>query len=420
MLRFLRTMKILSFFLMLFISFSVFADTKETKPKTALSGFVRNDIIFDSRQNYEALDGTYTLLPKPQELDSNNEDIQAQSSVRMVNILSRLNVKVSGVTFLNADVFGMIEFDAAATSAEGGTNEMRFRHAYSKLTWENTSVILGTTWHPLFVEKCFPVVLNTNTGVPFQPFNRMPQLRITQQLGQSFSLLGAASYQAQYESNGPDGPSSKYQRQAMIPNLDVQISYSNKNVTAGAGYDYKIIKPYLSTTGTEGTFVSNETLSSNAYIAYIVAKASAFHVKAKFVFGENMHDQLLPGGYAAYEVDEKTGAEKFTNSSLITTFIQATYMKNAWNVSLMGGYLKNLGFENNPLSDYMYTRTPEVHQAWRVTTDVHYMVNRFRLSLEYEATTADYGTIDYNDRGLVKDAISVCNHRINFATTFFF
>ncbi|HPT30611.1 MAG TPA: hypothetical protein PLW67_02170, partial [Prolixibacteraceae bacterium] len=211
----------------------------EKKVNLSFSGFVKNDFIVDTRRNSEAVDGLYTLWPLKPQYDANGEDINAQPSARMFCISTRFATRLSGLELGKSKVGAYVELDFTGGDA---ANSVRFRHAYTTFTWPKTTILFGRTWHPTFIEKVFPGVMALNTGVPFQVFNRSEQLRLTHHITDKFDVMVAAVYQINYINFGPDGTSSRYQRDALIPNMHLQFQYYDAHWVAGAGVDWKLIQ----------------------------------------------------------------------------------------------------------------------------------------------------------------------------------
>ena len=112
---------------------------------------------------------------------------------------------------------------------------VRLRHAYLNLDWGKPSLLLGQTWHPLYGDVA-PQILNLNMGAPFQPFSRAPQIRFRYKAG-DIQLTGAAIWQSQYLSQGPDGKSQKYIKESCIPEIYIGADYKRSNWLVGAGIE---------------------------------------------------------------------------------------------------------------------------------------------------------------------------------------
>src|SRR6056297_143986 len=134
-----KRISIVSYILLLTIP--LFAqDANEKRVKFNLSGFVKSDIFFDSRQNVEALEGLLLIFPKDIDLDENGRDINKNSSLGIVDISSRVRGKITGPDVLGAKLTGLVEVDWTGIAGKSTTSRVRLRHAYSKLSWENTEI----------------------------------------------------------------------------------------------------------------------------------------------------------------------------------------------------------------------------------------------------------------------------------------
>ncbi|QZE12866.1 hypothetical protein K4L44_09725 [Halosquirtibacter laminarini] len=398
---------------------------KQTKPKVAIHGFIRTDFIGDSRQSVTALEGMYSVLPKKPELDANGEDINAQGSARELSLFSRLSFKITGPDVFNAKTSGLFEFDAIGSTGPAGTNNiLRFRHAYVKLDWTKSSLLVGRSWHPLFVTSTFPVVLNLNTGIPYQPFSRAPQIRFTQNLTDHLKLQATAVYQSQYSSVGPDGKSPKYQQNAAIPNMNFLLKTESKNFKAGLAYDLLVLQPNLYTEFNGNKYKSTDLIYSNRFMAYADLTSGNFEIKAKALYGQNMSDQTLGGGYAVSSVDENTGKITYTQSYNANGFVEMFYnFTPKLKMALFGGYMKNLEYDDNILQGEhqgVYAKYQDVDYSYRISPAVYYRVKNLQLATEYEYTVAAYGTFDYANKGKVQNSSTVANNRVTLSMAYFF
>jgi len=216
-----------------------------------LSGFVKNDFFWDTRQTVAAREGHFLLWPSPVELDNNGNDLNGKSSFNFLAIQSRLSIGISGPDAFGAKTSGLIEGDFFA-QANDNVNLIRLRHAIVKLNWEHLEIMAGQYWNPLFVTSCFPGTVSFNTGTPLQSFARNPQLRLTYQSG-GFSLLAAALSQRDFSNVGAQGATSSYLRNSAIPDMHFQVHFGTDNeeganILAGASGAYKTSVPRLTST----------------------------------------------------------------------------------------------------------------------------------------------------------------------------
>lgn len=374
--------------------------------KMDISGFIRNDFIFDSRRNVDACDHLFEIFPEKAIYDSNGEDINRQATAQFLNTFSRFGSRISGLQMGQARVSAYAEVDFTGGSL---TPALRLRHAYTQFEWERSSLLFGRYWHPAFIEKVYPSVLNENTGVPFQVFNRSPQLRFTHAFTNQLDVILAAIYQFDFSNSGPLGKTYHYQRDAVVPNLHAQIQFHNSHWVTGLAFDWKAIQPLTYTTGTQGTFKTSEKLSTIAAIAYIKYTGQNLEVKAKSMYGQNTCEHLLPGGYAVATVNPETGFQTYTPLNHMYNWINLTYGK-AWKAGLFAGYLKNLGTSKNPVGEF-YGFAVDADRMYRISGQLIYNYRNFMFGWEPGITAAAYGTIDYSDKGRIKDAEMVTNFR---------
>ena len=395
-------------FLLLLISVTSFSQGFFTSKniKVDLTGFVRNDFIFDTRRNLDACDRLLEFMPMAPDFDTNGEDINAQPSAQFLNTFTRFGTGLSGLEMGNAIIGAYVEVDFTGGAS---TNSLRFRHAYTKFVWPKTELLFGRTWHPSFIEKVYPSTLNENTGLPFQVFNRSPQLRLTHHLSDNVDFIAGAVYQFKYANSGPSGKSYQYQRDAVVPNLHAQLQYYNKNWVIGAALDWKSIQPRTYTTGTSGRFVTNEKLNTILAIAYFKYANNKFLVKGKSMYGQNVCESLLPSGYAVASVDASTGAETYTPFNHIYNWINFTYGAD-WKFGFFAGYLKNMGTSDEPVGP-LYGFATNVDMVYKISPQLIYSYKNFVFGWELSWTTAGYGENDYNDNAKVINSENVTNFR---------
>ncbi len=402
----------------------IFAQDKEEKKiKVEASGFIKSDVFFDSRQNVDALEGLLLIFPKDESFDENGKDINDKSSLGIVDISTRVRANISGPDVFGAKLTGLVEADWTGISGENSTSRFRLRHAYSKLNWEKTEILFGRKWHPMFVKDCYPSVMSLNTGIPFQPFNRSPMLQVSHQLG-DFKIIGAAISQSDYISSGPDGKSSKYIKNSNIPNLHLQLQYKPGNFLFGAAIDYKSIMPrtvtesYINIDPTyDSLFVTAEKVNSISYMGYFKYQKSKLTVKAKAIYGQNLSESIMPGGYGVSMLDSITGYEEYTLYNHLYTWANIIYGDKT-KFALFGGYTKNLGADDPIISD-TYGMALNLDYVYRITPTISHKIDNFLMAVELEYTVAAYGDIA-NKYGEFTKSHEVSNTRLMFTVFYFF
>jgi len=394
---------------LLFITFSTLLTAQELS-KLKFSGFVRNDFFYNSRQNYDGIDGTFQYYPKPIEKDLTGIDKNDVPQSEMISIASRLILDVIGNPIFGAKSYAKIEADFAGFGANNYV--LRIRHAYAKLNWEETELLVGQTWHPLF-GTVMPAIPSLNAGAPFQPFNRSPQIKLKHNLNASFSLTAAGMYQMQYLSYGPLGASNTYLKNALLPDLYLGAEYKTSNWTSGIGADIKTIKPAVK---------KITSMSAVAYTQYVHLK---LQFKAKALWGQNMSDLQMPWGYGISEIVD--GNANYTNFNMMSGWINAVY-GHKWQVGAFAGYSQNLG-TNKELLDvggkftaygtgFTTANQMMVDRLFRIAPHVSYNLSNIKIGAEFDVTTAEYGTLQNNGRVINPSMIN--NKRVVVSMCYFF
>ncbi len=410
-------MRIQLFILNIFVLFPIITlgaqdTTLIKKPKAEFSGFFRFDYWLDSRQNVEGLDGLLVLYPKPPVLDANGEDINAVPSLNGLAMGTRLRSTIEMPKIFNAKSKVFVEVDFTGTN--NTQVHIRFRHGYTRLTWDSgTELDVGLTWHPMFVTEVFPYVAALNTGSPFQSFNRSPQITIKQNLTPSLKVILSALTQSDYKGYGPDGYSTTYLRNGVVPNLHAQFQMNLNSIIAGLAVDFKSLKPKLYTTSlldSVSIYVTNERVNSLTSMAYLKIQGRMLTAKFKGMYGQNMGDHLMFGGYTVSSIDSLTGNEKYTPLNHLFLHANITYGKQAI-PGIFVGYAKNLGASDNVVGNVLYGRGYNVDYAYRIAPSFTYRNGNLSIMTELEYTFAATGINDNTNKAKVINAKNASNFR---------
>lgn len=408
------------FWVLFFASFLISYAEDAYVPSIDWHGYVKTDIIYDTRQVNAIREGHFHIMPLDEKLDSNGNDLNATPSFNILSIQTRLNGKIKGPEVSGIKTSGFIE-GAFFGSAEGNINTFRLRHAFVDLDWGTGVLRVGQFWHPMFIVQCFPDVVNFNTGVPFQPFSRNPQVRLTQKFG-DFSVSVTALSQRDFVSYGPawNGTSysstsgSQFLRNSSIPEIDLQLMYSSKNFLIGATGTYKTLRPEINS---PKGYINENTISSFATQGFMKLSFEPITIKLEGIYGQNLADLLLLGGYAAYDWDETTGITQYTNNNIISAWGEITFkVSDNLSLNVFSGYTKNLGFDENLKqigSNYaVFSRAPNADNVLRVSPYFRWDIGKVQIAGELEYTSVAYGKPNYvDDKGKVSDTHTVSNLR---------
>ncbi len=400
---------------------SVLRAQSESKPPVfgiSFSGYVRTDLLYDSRQTVNLREGHFLLFPKAPAPDKDGRDVNAAPSFHMLSIQTRLLGRITGPDAFGAKTSGLIEGEFFGM-ADSDINGFRLRHAYVKLNWAKTELLVGQFWHPMFVTESYPDVVSFNTGAPFQPFNRSPQVRLTQLVG-PLTFVATAAAQRDFVSNGPDGASSAYARNAALPEFNLRAQYAAKlesgsEMLLGLAGDLLTLKPRLATAA---GYRTDETLTSGAGMAYFKFRSSGLTFKAEAVYGGNLHHLTMLGGYAVREItDPDKGTESYASLNTVSAWGEIQTNGEAFQAGLFAGYSKNLG-AGTAVTAASYARGGNIDALLRIAPRVLINSGKLRLAAEIEYTSASDGPPDL--RGVVRNAAAVANLRVLGAVYYFF
>jgi hypothetical protein len=214
--------KLFLVFILIIPMVSAFAqEENEKKFGVQFTGFVKADIFFDTRQTVAVRQGHFLLYPAAPLFDTNGVDVNARPNFNMLTIQTRLRTNITGPDVLGAKLSGAIEGEFFGMS-NADINGFRLRHAFVKLDWKKSQLLIGQYWNPMFITKCFPGTVSFNTGAPFLPFARNPQINFLYRAGK-VNLYGTAYAQVDFVSNGPAGPSVNYLSNTAIPALNFKF-----------------------------------------------------------------------------------------------------------------------------------------------------------------------------------------------------
>jgi len=420
----------------LITSISALSQNAATEPAFGVkfSGFVRSDIFFDTRQTVSAREGAYLLWPERPRKDINGDDINEVSNLNMLAILTRLTASITGPDAFGAKTTGLIEADFFG-QANDNISLFRLRHAYVKVSWPTTNLMIGQYWNPLFVTDSYPGTVSVNTGTPYNSFARNPQIRLTQNAG-SFSFIAAALAQRDFTSYAsanalaPATATSTYLRNSSIPDFHLQIHFNHKSESGpsfffGSGIAYKTIVPRLSATVAPApSFVKvNESISGLTAIVFAKITTEDFTIKLHYRYGENLTDVLTPGGYGITGTGGPEGVERSYSPIMINSYwfdVQSNGAK--FQAGFFTGFLKNNGTKDrlSGTTNTLFGNSMDFDHMMRFSPRVVLIRNKLRFSLEAELSYANWGDGTYDLHGLPQNNETVSNKRFIFTSVYSF
>jgi len=367
------------------------------------SGFVRSDYWYDSRKIVSIREDIFLLLPSPVLADQQGNDINANGGFNYSAIFSRLTGTITGPDAFGAKTSGVLDADFSGVS-NADINGLRLRHAFGRLRWENTELLFGQFWHPMFVPKVFPNVISLNTGAPFQPFIRSPQIALTRFWG-NYNLQLAMISQRDHASDGPLGVRSDYMRNSLVPNIHLQLQFDNQQTIWGLAADFKRLRPRLVT---EANIQTAETIDNWSFMAYARHNSGNLTLRGKAIYGQNLFEHMMLGGYAVRSIDPITRFETYTPTNHLFVWGNLTYGRTV-QASIFAGFAQNFGTSHTNTGVF-FGRGHNIAYMYRIAPSISFVSNRVQIASELEYTVAAYGQPD--NHGIIADSEHVSNLRM--------
>ena len=402
------------------------AFAQEEKPAHfKLYGFIRNYMVADSRAVNAGTEDLYFYMPKGKDM-TNGFDANAGFNWRFVSLTTRLGLDVSGYKWGAMGVSGKVEADFYALS--GSTPILRLRQAFMKLTWDNSPVALtiGQAWHPMAADM--PHMNNLETGAPFNPFNRSPQLTMDLALGSGFSLTASLLYLNHYLPTGPAGKSKDYYKYGM-PEAYLGFTYKSSQFLAKVGVDAVNMRPYrtikdwrVQDSASPATIEVKSFLSTFSPFLFAQYTNGKFQLRAKSILAQAGEHMNLLSGYGVHSFNSD-GTITYTPMQDWASFVSFSYGKR-FQVMCMLGYMKQLGTTKDLADNQLWLNTAadtKIQRAFRATPTVAWNLGKFTVSLEYNLTAAEFGSGNRNARGMFTGSSEwILNHRFICMTKFNF
>lgn len=402
------------------------AFAQEEKPAHfKLYGFIRNYLSADSRAVNAGTEDLYFYMPKGHDM-KDGLDLNSGFNWRFVSLTTRLGVDVSGYKWGTMGVSGKVEADFYNLS--GSVPVLRLRQAFIKLTRDNIPVVLtlGQAWHPMAADM--PHMNNLETGAPFNPFNRSPQVTADIDLGSGVTLTASLLYLNHYLPTGPAGKTKDYYKYG-LPEAYLGVSYKSSKFLGRLGVDIVNMRPYRTLTdwrvqdaSSAKTIEVKSLLTTFSPFVFLQYTSGKFQLRAKSILAQAGEHMNLLSGYGVHAFNEN-GTIEYTPMQDWASFVSFSYGKK-FQVMGMLGYMKQLGTTQDLTDNNVWMNTSaDVHiqQAFRATPTVAWNLGKFTVSLEYNLTAAEFGSGARNARGMWDgDKEWILNHRFICMTKFNF
>lgn len=390
--------------------------------KAKFGGYLQYSSWWYSRQVVTAGEGYWFLFPQPKLYDVDCKDINARGDYNAGFLETRLRAEFYGPLVLGAESYAYIETDFFGSSVVA--NRLRIRHAFMKLTWKPSEILLGQYWNPIFEPKCYPLTLDFGAGTPNATFARNPQIRYRYAHNNKEFILVAAA-QLDTVNTGPVGANSIYLRNSRIPMLYVRGGYENDQVYVGFCVGYERLVPRLeSNTG----YKVNESINSAVALMFAKVIFDPMEIRQSIIYGQNANNLLLLGGFGVSRFNPATGQREYTNISTLNYWIDINITRKT-EPGIFIGIAKNLGARKNviqclvdpPTGDQestVYGLGLDINTLLRVAPRVRWHVLPVDFCAEIEYVRASYGCL--NNKAQVKNHDPVTGIRLLLTTYYYF
>ena len=436
---------------------------EETPAKVKLYGFIRNYMVFDTHEVSAGIQDLYFYMPKDSKMVDGVDQNQVPS-FRMLALTTRLGVNVDGYRIGELKANGTVEADFYCMS--GSMAAFRLRQAYVGLLWDNLVlgdllVNVGQTWHPMAAD--FPHITNLETGAPFNPVNRSPQVMFHWTVGK-FTWTGGFLYPMQFLPVGPiystdpvwnsslgkyepkttysTTKSAEFNKYGMIPEVYVGVALKSGGFLGKVGANFFSSMPRWQAPAItivdeatkelafdyDHTSMLKERLYAISPFVFLQFTKGSFQLKAKSILAQSGEHMNLLSGYAGSYNWSKHALE-YTPMQDWASFISFQAGRK-FQFLCMLGYMQQLGttksvfaYRANDRLNTLWLNTSadnKIQRAFRATPTLAYNLGKLTFSLEYNCTGAWFGEGDRNRGGLYDTGHWVLNHRVEQMIKFSF
>jgi len=381
-------------------------------------GFIRNYFAFDSRTSSAGTEDLYYYMPLDKDM-SDGVDLNAVPSFRFAALTTRLGLDVLDYEVKGYKIGAKIETDFyAGLSGSTGTAQLRLRQAYVSVAKGSRNWKVGQAWHPMAAD--LPDIFSLESGVPFGPFSRTPQVNFENKFSDVVSLTASAIWQMQYTSTGPEKASANYIKYGCTPEFYLGLNFKGHNSLVRVGADVLSIKPRLyDATGDKK--VKDRITTVNVF-EFGQFKAGNFTIKEKVTFAQDGSHFNMVGGYGVSSINSD-GSWDYSATRNLSAWLTTQYKKKDcnWVPSILFGYNKNFGTAKEIVGDFWFKNyASTVNQMFRIQPEVLYNLGKLSFGLEYMATAVQYGKASGKNKLADTDLHWVLNNRVQAMVKFTF
>ncbi len=353
-------------------------------------GWINPQYFLNSRHTSGARDGLLSLVPLSPRYSASGEDLNNKFNHNFSAATTRIGARIGLSDVLGARVVGNIEGDFTGQS-DANLHLLRLRQANVKMQWdEGFALTAGHGWSVFCVPEMMPQMQELNNGTPFHPFSRLNQIRLDYSPVGVINLVGSLGWQKDYASIGINGGRDyKQQSRAMIPEVNLQLQFRHNGVFAGVTAEMKTLKPR------EDYDQTLTTYAANAFLRYQTPKLC---LKLQAVYGENLNDYCLFGGYYERPTDLTVSSYEYAPTTVSSVWFEAIYDCGKVTPAVFIGYGEHLGQKTDWGNGY--GTSMDLENVFRIAPRVDIQLTKdFNL-----CATVEYTNVKYRDE--------VCKERL--------
>ncbi|MBK3517581.1 hypothetical protein [Carboxylicivirga marina] len=406
--------RILTTLIVVVLTTMVFAQEEKKPFKVEIHGFVGVNAYMDTRQSVSVRNGNIYLFPKSASLDAEGNDINDEAYYDMDAAFSRFNIGVSGPEVFGAKSFAFIEGDFLGDKNPNHQDvNFRLRHAFIRLNWDKTSLLVGQYWHPLFITENFANTVNLSCGTPYHPLNRQPMIRLGYQLTDKVEAIGFAMSQNDFLDKGMHEASEN----SLIPEMALQLKFKNKGFFAAVTGGFKALKPALVD---PNTGIKTDELAKGSYFTGSIKNDfGAFTFKTEALFTAGMTNVVMLGGFAE-KTNQPGEPRKYT--AIKNFAFWADIESNAKKVKpgVLFGYTENLGAYDKATPLAGYTIGGNIANMYSIVPRVKFMATpKIWFGVEWMYVVAAYGD-SYDEYAKPVELTDYSNNRVTASMRYTF
>lgn len=375
---------------------------EEKKFGVKWGGYVKGEYIFDSRRTNNPREGQLMVFPLAENMktiDGKEVDVNAESSFNSYAIESRLGASISGPDAFGMKTGGFIEAHFFGAS-NASINTLGLRHAFFTLSNDKVEILFGQYWHPNFVTNVSPGTHDFNAGLPFQSFNRSPQLRISTKGNVRF--VGTLLTERDFTTNGGSV------RFATVPTLNAQLQFGDDaKFVGGVGVNAKTVDM------TSGTGVDNNK-TSISFLGFAKANlGGAATWKVWGQYGGNTSELTNIAGYAL----KNNTTDEYLDAQVLNAWTEFSGKSGNMGWGIFAAYAMNNGFGEAVTG----VIDSSIESAYRISPRLDWTSGKVRFGIELGYTGVQYAGVNPTNGELVTEGInSVGNFRSLLSATYFF